>query len=398
MKIGYFCNPSNPGHKKDYRTVMNDVRDLSSFCDRAGFDSIWFAEHHFSIWGREVLPNPLIMAVDIAARTKNIRIGLAAAIITFWHPLRLAEDLALLDQLCDGRLELGLGRGNYGIEGTNLNPKADPRNPKQNFEVFAETLQILKKAFTQRLFNHHGTHYTVPAPGFQWDRAHPVDDADYIDPETKELKYMSVFPQPLQQPHPPLWQVVDSPLAIEFAAQNDMGVIMWRPPVATLKERFRLYQETASKATGKPVPWGARTSVVRDTFVADSMEQAREMAGRYVMRYLNWSNWRGPKIYLRPGEVLTPEQEKQQVKELTFEFVEDRSLLFGTPEQILDKIEEIQEELSMEQLLINSTWLDMPYELSMRSMRLFTEKVLPKVRRGSRAAVAAPLPMGAVGR
>ena len=389
MKIGYFCNPSNPGHKKDYRTVMNEVRDLACFCDRAGLDSIWFAEHHFSIWGREVLPNPLIMATDIAARTKNIRIGLAAAIITFWHPLRLAEDLALLDQLCDGRLELGLGRGNYGIEGTNLNPIADPRNPKQNFEVFDETVKILKKAFSQRLFSHEGKHYTVPAPGFKWDRAHPVDDADYIDPDTRELKFISVFPRPLQQPYPPLWQVVDSPLSVEYAAQNDMGIIMWRPPVETLKERFRLYQETARGATGKDIPFGARTSVVRDVFVADSMQQARDLAEHYVMRYLNWSNWRGPKIYLRPGEQLPPETESALVKELTYEFVKERSLLFGTPDYVIDKIEELREELNMEQLLINSTWIAIPQELAMRSMRLFVEKVLPKVRRGGRRAITA---------
>ncbi|MFP6682300.1 MAG: LLM class flavin-dependent oxidoreductase, partial [Gammaproteobacteria bacterium] len=103
MKIGYFSNPWNIDHARDYRDVLNEVRELAGFCEEAGFDNFWLAEHHFSLWGREMLPNPLMMATDIAARTEHIRIGLAAAIITFWHPLRLAEDLALLDQLCDGR-------------------------------------------------------------------------------------------------------------------------------------------------------------------------------------------------------------------------------------------------------------------------------------------------------
>ena len=140
MKIGYFCNPWNIG--RDYRDILNEVRELARFCEQAGFDNFWLAEHHFSIWGREMLPNPLIMAADLAARTERIRIGLAAAIITFWHPLRLAEDIALLDQLCDGRLELGVGRGNYGLEGLNLNPKADPNNPADNFGVFEDTINI----------------------------------------------------------------------------------------------------------------------------------------------------------------------------------------------------------------------------------------------------------------
>jgi hypothetical protein len=110
------------------------------------------------------------------------------------------------------------------------------------------------------------------------------------------------------------------------------------------------------------------------------------LAEHYVMRYLNWSNWRGPKIYLRPDEQLPPDEEAALVKELTYDFVKDRSLLFGTPDYVVDKIEELRDEPHMEQLLINSTWLAIPQELSMRSMRLFAEKVLPKVRRSERSA------------
>jgi alkanesulfonate monooxygenase SsuD/methylene tetrahydromethanopterin reductase-like flavin-dependent oxidoreductase (luciferase family) len=380
MKIGYFCNPSNPGHERADLDCLNDIRDLSVFCDRAGLDSIWFAEHHFSIWGREILPNPIMMATDIAARTECIRIGLAAAIITFWHPLRLAEDIALLDQLSNGRLELGVGRGNYGLEGVNLNPAADPRNPEENFKVFADTVAILKKALSQRIFSHKGTHYTFPAPGFRWDRAHPVNDADYIEAKTGELINISTFPRPLQKPMPPMWQVVDSPLAVQFAAENDMGIIMWRPPVETLKDRFGLYQERATATRGRNIPFGKGVSIMRDTFVANTNEEARQMAESYLMRYLNWSNWRGPKIFLKPEEQLPPDEEKALIKELSFEFVNDRSLLFGTPEHVIDKIAELQDELHIEQLLINSSWSGMPHEYTMSSMKLFADKVMPKVR------------------
>ncbi|MDZ4737018.1 MAG: LLM class flavin-dependent oxidoreductase [Rhodospirillaceae bacterium] len=385
MKVGYFCNPSNPGHERAYVDCLNDIRDLSVFCDRAGLDSIWFAEHHFSIWGREILPNPIVMATDIAARTTNIRIGLAAAIITFWHPLRLAEDIALLDQLSNGRLELGVGRGNYGLEGVNLNPAADPRNPEENFKVFADTVAILKKALSQRIFSHKGTHYTYPAPGFRWDRAHPVDDANYIDTATGELINITTFPRPMQTPMPPMWQVVDSPLAVQFAAENDMGIIMWRPPVEMLKERFRLYQERATATRGRNIPFGSGVSIMRDTFVGETEAEARRMAESYLMRYLNWSNWRGPKIFLKPDEELPAEQEAALKKELTFEFVNDRSLLFGTPAQVVDKIEELQDELNIEQLLINSSWSGMPHEYTMSSMKLFADKVLPRIHTRSAA-------------
>ncbi len=388
MKIGFFCNPSDPGHRRDYLAVMNEVRDLAQFLDRAGFHSIWFAEHHFSIWGRELLPNPIVMATDIAARTEHLRIGLAAAIITFWHPLRLAEDVAMLDQLSNGRVELGVGRGNYGLEGVNLNPKADPRNPEGNMQVFADTVAILKKALSQRTFSHSGPVYTVPTPGFRWDRAHPVNDADYVD-GNGELIRLSIYPRSRQQPYPPMWQVVDSPASVEFAAKNDMGIIMWRPPVAMLKERFRLYREAARAATGADVGLGARTSIMRDVFVAESEQEARDVAERYVMQYLNWSNWRGPKIYLKPDETLPADLEAQLKKSLTYDFVKDRSLLFGTPAQVVERIEELREELGLEQLLINSAWSGIPHEHTMRSMRLFADKVLPRVRSANPASVRA---------
>jgi alkanesulfonate monooxygenase SsuD/methylene tetrahydromethanopterin reductase-like flavin-dependent oxidoreductase (luciferase family) len=98
------------------------------------------------------------------------------------------------------------------------------------------------------------------------------------------------------------------------------------------------------------------------------------------MRYLNWSNWRGPKIFLNPEEQLPPDEEKALIKELSFEFVNDRSLLFGTPEHVIDKIAELQDELHIEQLLINSSWSGMPHEYTMSSMKLFADKVMPKVR------------------
>ena len=136
-------------------------------------DIYWIPEHHFSIWGRELLGNPLLMAADLAARTKKIRIGLGAAIITFWHPLRLAEDLALLDHLTGGRLEVGVGRGNYGLEAANLNPLADPNKPAMNLKVFLETLGVLRAALTEDRFSYKGDIYQFPAPGFAPTRRTP---------------------------------------------------------------------------------------------------------------------------------------------------------------------------------------------------------------------------------
>jgi alkanesulfonate monooxygenase SsuD/methylene tetrahydromethanopterin reductase-like flavin-dependent oxidoreductase (luciferase family) len=379
MKIGIFHNPANLDHKHSYATLLSNVREISEVADETGYASIWFAEHHFSLWGREVLPNPIVLAADIAARTKNLRIGLAAAIITFWHPLRLAEDVGLLDQLCDGRLELGVGRGNYGLEALNLNPMADTNKPEENYAVFEDALNILKKACSQKTFSHTGKKYTFPTPGFCWDKAHPVRHKDYVDAQTNELINISVYPRPKQQPWPPLWQVVDSIQSVEFAARNDLGVIMWRPPVGTLKERFDFYRATAESATGQPVPKGRRTAIMRDTFVAKTMEEARRIAEPHIMKSLNWYNWRGPSIFLEPGETLSESQETRLREELTYDFVHPRSLLIGTPDYVLERLHELHDQASVEHVLTNTSWAGMDQKDVMNSLRLFADEVLPNV-------------------
>jgi alkanesulfonate monooxygenase SsuD/methylene tetrahydromethanopterin reductase-like flavin-dependent oxidoreductase (luciferase family) len=229
MKFGFFHNIHDVTKQRDYSALLDELRELAIMCDRAGFETFWMPEHHFSVWGRELLPNPLLVAADLAARTERIRIGLGAAIITFWHPLRAAEDIALLDHLTGGRLEVGAGRGNYGLEAKNLNPIADPNNPAMNVKVFDEAVSVLKAALGQERFAFKGDIYQFPAPDFRADRAHSVDDPAYVDPQSKELVKLSTFPRPRQKPLPPMWQMVNSLDSIRHAARQDMGIVMWRP-------------------------------------------------------------------------------------------------------------------------------------------------------------------------
>jgi alkanesulfonate monooxygenase SsuD/methylene tetrahydromethanopterin reductase-like flavin-dependent oxidoreductase (luciferase family) len=389
MKFGYFANIHDVTRQRDYSEMIDEMRELAAYCDESGFHAFWVPEHHYSVWGREMLGNPLMMSADLAARTKNMRIGLSAAIIPFWHPLRLAEDLALLDHLTGGRLEIGVGRGNYGLEALNLNPAADPNNPAGNLAVFLETLEIVKKAIGQRSFSHKGAHYQFPAPGFKADRAHSVDDPEFVDPATGELIKLAIFPQAKQKPLPPFWQVVSEAIeAIAAAAKSGMGVIMWRSSVASLKHRLRVYKDSAEEA-GIQVPFGAKTAIVRDTFVAESEAEARRIAGAQCMESLNFANWRGPRIYLDPGETISPEREAELRKALTYDFVAPRALLFGSPDDIVEKLIELHEETNIEQVIIKCSYPGLAHEHAMRSVRLFAEEVMPRLNRRISLATAA---------
>jgi hypothetical protein len=269
MRFGLFHNLHDLT-QRDYADLLDELRELASICDETDFDVLWMPEHHFSVWGRELLPNPLMTAVDLAARTKRIRIGLAAAIVTFWHPLRAAEDIALLDQLTGGRVEIGFGRGNYGLEASNLNPDADPNDQARNKLVFDEAVSVIKAALTQERFSFKGKVYQFPAPGFRADRAHTVKDPEYVD-------------------------------------------------------------------------------------------------------------------YLDPKETLPGEQEAALKKQLTYEFVRDRSVYFGQPEKIMQQVLHLHRETGISSAIFKTSWAGLPHSAARDRVRRLGTEVIPAIRAALRA-------------
>ena len=377
MKIGYFCNITN-WKKKPYTEILDNARDIAVYCDKNNWNSIWFTEHHFNHEGMEAQPNPLMMCTDIAARTKQIRLGQACNVITFWNPIRLAEDIAALDHLSKGRVEVGIGRGVYGREAVHMNIESDLKDQAKNKRLFQETLSVMKKAWTEKFFSHKGEFYTYPAPNFVWQHDMSPPNEDFIDLKTNQVKKISVIPKPYQNPHPPLWQVVDSTGSIEWAAKNGINCIMWIPTVKTLKKRFEIYKNAKSEAEKKDVPMGEGISLVRDMFVAETMEEAKKLAGEQMVNYMKWvCHWRGLGNHLDPGEELP--QTKGKLDLLNYDFLHKRNMLFGTPDYVIEKIKELQSELNLQNLQVWSNMPGVKHEDAMRSIKLFNDEVIPKI-------------------
>lgn len=371
MRFSIFHGLGAPGDLSNYNQHMKDAREYAVAAEKYGFWSTWYTEHHFGHEGQELTPNPIMMGVDIAARTERIRIGQAAAIVTFWNPLRLAEDLALLDQLSDGRLEVGVGRGLYGREALNLNPIANPRDQEQNRALFEETMEVLDKAWNNDFFSHKGRFFEYPAPGVKWN--HPLSPAtSEFTNEDGEITKIALVPRPYQKDGPGLWQVIDTPRSITNAAKAGVQGIFWLPPVSALKCRFELYRENASEAQGREVPLGEGIALVRDVYVADTMEQAREEFEAAVMNTYKWiTHWRGLSNLMEEGEELTDKHV------LDFDMLMDRNMLVGTPEYVTEKIKELQSEVGLEHMMLWTTHPGLEHSKAMRSLELFSEKVMP---------------------
>ena len=378
MNFGYFCNTTN-WNKKPYTKIIEEAREITEYCDKNNWNSIWYTEHHFNHEGMESCTNPLMMCADAAARTKNIRLGQACNVITFHNPIRLAEDIATLDQLSKGRVEVGIGRGVYGREAINMNKESDLKDQAKNFRLFSETLEIMKKAWSKDFFSHQGEFYTYPSPNFIWQHDMSPPKENIVDLKTNELKQISVLPKPYQKPFPPISQVVDGERSIQWAAENGLNTIMWIPTVKALKKRFEIFKEAKSKVENRDVPLGEGISLVRDMFVAETMEEAEKMAGEHIVNYMRWvCHWRGLGNHMDPDEKL-PET-KNKLDLLNYEFLHKRNLLFGTPEFVIEKIKELQQELNLQNLQVWSNFPGVKHEDCMRSIKLFTEKVIPNIK------------------
>ena len=138
MKFAAFTTvAASAGEAATAEEFIENLRQQTILAEELGFEAMWLGEHHFGPYGVGDLPNPILLGADLAARTSRIRIGQMANIAPWWHPIRLAEDLAILDNMTRGRLEVGFGRGIWPYEGPQFHPNADPRKDVRRLKAVA---------------------------------------------------------------------------------------------------------------------------------------------------------------------------------------------------------------------------------------------------------------------
>jgi len=182
--MGQDATPANERRysNKQLMTVFSKSESLAKTMDRLGYDTLWFAEHHFQREGYECIPNILMLGVHLAHVTERLRIGCGFNICPMWHPLRLAEDYATADILTDGRIVFGVGRGYHTREVETLGGKMMDQD--ENRDLFEEQVDIIFKAFNNERFSHLGKHYTLP-PRLPY-RGYELEDLTLV-PRPKHL-------------------------------------------------------------------------------------------------------------------------------------------------------------------------------------------------------------------
>jgi len=162
-------------HARTQEMMKSAVRRCV-LADKLGYDIFWLVEHHFNIEGAEISPSPLQVQAAAAALTNRVRLGQLANIITWWHPLRLAEQIAVLDVLSGGRVEAGISRG-YQPRETEVFGYAygsTTQDQEKNRSFFDEAFTLLKKAWTEDSFSFHGEFFSVPPTWAKWNHAQTI--------------------------------------------------------------------------------------------------------------------------------------------------------------------------------------------------------------------------------
>ena len=207
---------------------IDNLRQQTILAEELGFEAMWLGEHHFGPYGLGDLPNPILLGADLAARTSKSRIGQMANIAPWWHPIRLAEDLAILDNMTGGRVDVGFGRGIWPYEGPQFHPNADPRKDRENRELFNEMVEIVRKIWTNEYFSYHGTNYSFPAEDTAF--SHPRYPSNPAWQDGERVTKLRVTPRPYQKPHPPLWMTVSTDRSVSTAAELGLKACYWQPP------------------------------------------------------------------------------------------------------------------------------------------------------------------------
>jgi len=346
--------------------------------EQLGFKAAWVCEHHFFHDGNfACTPNPILTNADLASHTTTLRLGQSPVSVPVWHPLRVAEDIALLDHMTGGRVEFGVGRGFNNRWCSQLHKDADMRNEDRAFALFCECVDIILKAWTQDPFSYEGEFYRFPEPGWKEVDPNVAIEAPYYSSDG-EYVGISVLPKPFQEPHPPLYQMVtSSPRSIEFAASRGAAIMCSSRPVAAMRPDWLTYAEHASRQRGRQVGLGEFASIQFGTYVAKTREQAYKVARDGYNFAMNGIPVRRDK--LRQAMLGAGALTDADLAGDDFDFaIRHNMLMVGTPEDVAEKIQLYRDGLNLSHYQLFPSIPHLTFEQAMESLELFGTQVMPQ--------------------
>ena len=341
MRFGSFVFPSSH-HPENDSAVIDSTLEEILLAEEIGMHSVWLTEHHFD--GAAAHADPLVLGAAIAARTQRIKIGFAVVELAFHHPVRLAIQTALLDNLSHGRLIVGTGRGSaynhYEYLGFGV-------TMEEGVARLDEAEQLLVSAWTGEDLKHHGEH---------WDVRFPL-----------------LRPRPFQRPHPPLVRACISEASTIKMAEIGRPIMIGIQTLPTLQSRLERYRATmldAGFSEGATEATLDQCWASRDLFVAESYDEALEIASAGFQQ--ERSHFRQARERYNPGGFPPPDPNRP----IPPGEVLEQAFILGTPSQVADQVAQMRD-AGVRNLMFKLNTGEMDTRQVRKSMRLLGEKVMP---------------------
>ncbi|MCE2464094.1 MAG: LLM class flavin-dependent oxidoreductase [Dehalococcoidia bacterium] len=324
------------------RDTFEERLKMLEYADESGFFCYQLAEHHLTPLC--LAPSPGIFLAAAAQRTRHIRLGPLVYLLPLYDPLRLLQEICMLDHLSNGRLDVGVGRGVVPFEIASYNV-----NPDETGDIFNEALDVLLKGFTNDVISHEGRYFT----------------------------YENVRPwiRPLQQPYPPLWYASTNVESAPWVARNGFNTANIFNPSSDIRAYFDLYKRSWQEHQNDPGRLNPHVDVpkyglVRHVYVAPTDRQAEEECRAAHEAWFH-------NISLLP--TLTGEPRSMEFISNYDSLRGNEVMIAGSPESVTDQVRHGIEDTGCSYFGCIFAFGDLTHEQVMRSMRLFVQEVMPSI-------------------
>jgi alkanesulfonate monooxygenase SsuD/methylene tetrahydromethanopterin reductase-like flavin-dependent oxidoreductase (luciferase family) len=346
MKFGNFLFPDCRDPERDGIVIDETLRE-ALLADELGVDVIWLAEHHFD--GICAYVDPITFAGALATTTRHAKIGFAVVQTALHHPIRLAEQLAILDNLTKGRLLVGLGRGSsyniYDYQGFGI----DHHEAQARLD---EAEQILVKAWTQEAFEHHGRFWDLDVPMLR--------------------------PRPYTKPHPPLLRAASGEASLVALARQGRPFLMNVQSMAVTHHRIALYRKTMCEAGFDEEAIArnlAQCWVWRNIFVAETDAEAARVGIPAFQAMVESRAALRNRIYRETGlRIEVPATDLPSARAST-----EHGFIHGSPARVAEAIAEIAA-LGIGGVIATFRLGPLPHDAATSSLTLFMHQVAPQFR------------------
>lgn len=345
MEFGVFILAQQRGYHQTSRDVINNSIEQTVMAEQAGFNTAWYAEHHFNNYS--LSPSPLMMVAHAAAKTHRIRLGTAVCILPLYHPARFLAEVGFVDTVSNGRLELGVGSGYQQFEFERFGVDI-----AESGAIFNEFLDVIPKGLTQKIFEHDGQFLKIPPS--------------------------SIAVRCIQDPMPPLWITSGNPVTLGRGVRENHNLFVTallngNDAITALRGRLDKVAEENGKDLDRDVKFG----FLRCGYASDNKAE--------VDAYLDCARFQrriSESLKFRRAQ----SDDGYMVKEVpsdtdpTFEQLRE-NLPVGSVNQVIDKLLEEISILRPKHLALQTQLGDFDQKTMLRQIELWGDRIIPAIRK-----------------